>query len=241
MVTKKGFTLSEVMVAMTVLGVIAAVLVPSVMKTMPSNSKVLFKKAYATVEKSITNLLSDDTNYPPDQLSGSTSRGLNYTTATTNTSNKLCYFLTDQLNYVGSITCPGTGAATNAYFTTTDGIVWSIDYPGGGTDAAPDTQFPIASNSYATKIVVDVNGISNGPNCSADSAANTYFFGDGASAAALTRCTNYNVNHATKGYCSDNPDRYIIGVRYDGKLQIGSGGTTDLCANQILSAPTTNQ
>lgn len=244
MATKKGFTLSEVMIAMTVLGVLAAILVPTIMKTMPSNSKVLFRKAYSTLEKSVNNMINDETNYPSDQLSGTTPKGFNYTTATTNTSNKFCYFLTDQLNYVGSATCPATGASTNAYFLTTDGIVWSISYPGGGTDAAPDTQFPV-SNTYATKVIVDVNGSSNGPNCSNDDNAASYNFNDGAATAALTKCPNwktYGTYTPTEDPCAkDKPDRFIFGIRYDGKIQIGSAGATDACADRTLENPTTNQ
>lgn len=263
MATKKGFTLSEVMIAVTVVGVLAAILVPTVMKTMPSNSKVLFKKAYSTLEKSVNNMISDDTNYPSDQSiipnNGTTSysKGFNYTTATTNTSNKFCYFLTDQLNISGSSSCPATGSTGLGLFTTNDGILWNVYIPVSDTTTNSETvatvwttavQFPVGAtvaNSYTTKVIVDVNGPSTGPNCTNDDNAATYNFNNGTATAALTKCPNwkaYASYTATEDPCAkDKPDRFIFGVRYDGRLQIGSAGGTDACADRTLTRPTTNQ
>lgn len=240
--SKKGFTLAEVLVTLGVVGVLAAILTPAVFKVTPSKSKVLFRKSYNILQQSISMIINDDKTYPADQVTGSpaTQLGFNYvydpsnsTTPTYYTNNKFCTFLTDSLNVVGTATCPAYNASTNGDFTTSDGIAWTINFPAGGSDAAPATQFPISSTNYATKIIVDVNGAANGPNCSTDSAAASYNFGSG-SGTALTRCSFYST-------CTDTADRYIFGIRYDGKIQVGSGGTTDVCANNILLAPTENR
>ena len=61
---KKGFTLSEVMVTLGVLGVLAAILIPAITKVTPSTERVMFKKAHATLEKAVSEMIEDETNYP---------------------------------------------------------------------------------------------------------------------------------------------------------------------------------
>lgn len=233
--THKGFTLAEFMVVLGILGILAAFLVPAIFQTAPDNNKVMFKKAYYTLEQAISKMINDDNSY------SSVTRGFNYTNATTlsGTTNKFCYYLADELNIVEAATCPANNASpvTNGYFTTTDGVAWTIFYPTNGNDTTGyDTQFPMslvpATTLYATKIIVDVNGISKGTNCSTDSAAASYKFGAG-EGTALTLCP-------VTTDCSSKPDRFIIGVRYDGKLQIGSDNSTDACATSILEEPTKN-
>lgn len=236
--TRKGFTLAEVMVVLGILGILAAFLVPAIFQTAPDNNKVMFKKAYYTLEQAISKMINDDNSYP-SEVSG-IERGFNYTgVKANNTNNKFCYYLADELNTVEAVTCPTNDASpvTNGYFTTTDGVAWTIFYPTNGNDTTGyDIQFPMslvpATTLYATKIIVDVNGISKGTNCSTDSAAASYKFGAG-EGTALTLCP-------VTTDCSSKPDRFIIGVRYDGKLQIGSGDSTDACANSILEEPTKN-
>lgn len=233
-----AFTLSEVLVTLAILGVIAAVTIPAVMQVTPSRTKVMYRKAYYVVERAISNMSNDDTNYPSSILDGSNNqRWFNYTTAVSNGStNKFCYLFFDQLNVVGSATSSCQDTSTSGLggtsIVTPDGINWRIYL--AGSDAAPNSQFPITKtdSSYPTKIVIDVNG-SNGPNCFTDSGYNTYKY----------------TGSYTQTLCTDNnPDSFIIGVRYDGKLQIGSGvdatGTstsTDDEAVNILSDPTNNR
>lgn len=236
---KKGFTLAEVLITLAVVGVLASLLIPSLKGLTPDKNKVMFKKAYSTLENVISTLVSDETYYPSSETGTNTddsttvSKGFNFTlkdsTPSYYTSNKFCYLLTNALNTLGTVTCPAYSAYSDAYFTTSDGIVWSIDYPASGTDSAPDTQFPLSYSSYSTRIVFDVDGASTGDNCSTDSAAASYTF----NGTALTRCSYYST-------CTKASDRYIVGVRYDGKLQVGSGASTDTCAIGILSNPTTN-
>lgn len=267
MAIKKGFTLSEVMIAMTVLGVIAAILVPAIMKNIPSTNIVMFRKAYSTLEKSINNLISDETNYPSDVTiiptnAGGTSyqKGFNNTTATTNTVsgttyNKFCYFLTDQFNTTsgGGTSCLNSASTGLNVFTTSDGTIWNIVTPASDTTTNAEdatsvsgntVEFPIsptlpanAAYSYLTKIIVDVNTGSKSTDCSTDSAAASYSFNPGSGAVAMTRCSDYD---NASGNWSAKPDRFIFGVRFDGKIQVGSGAGTDLYATHFLSSPTTN-
>lgn len=215
---RKGFTLSEVMITMGILGILAAFLIPAVFRTAPDTNRVMFKKAYYTLEQAVNKMINDDISYPTEiDTDTGLERGFNFTDARANgTENKFCYYLRDTLNTVQGSTesCPdsvrtaGIGVGT---FTTTDGIIWNVYIP--AADAAdPDLQFPIA-DQYVVTITVDVNG-SKTPNCSKDALTNP----------AVPACTT-----------GTDPDTFQIGVRYDGKLNI-----TDTAAASILADPTNN-
>lgn len=226
-----AFTLSEVMIAMVMVGILVALVTPTITNLTPDSNKIMIKKAYSTLENAISEMAADETNYPSDQTgtdsdSATVMRVFNYTTATTNgTTNKFCYFLADKLNILGSATCPlaSASATTTNFATTSDGVIWYIYL--NNSDANYNFQFPLNPNYYYTKILIDVNGTKT-PNCTADINGNTYSFN------YLASCTN--------------PDRFIVGIRYDGKLQIGCS-TLPSCATitdqkviDILSDPTNN-
>lgn len=206
---KKGFTLAEVMITLGILGVLAAIIIPAVANVSPDVSRVMFKKAYSTLEKTVSNMINDDTSYP-SEMTGTTTdtgrsvaQGLYYDTDVSGIS-KFCSLFSQSVNTVGNVDCTMTGASAAATpaFTTSDGIDWYLL----GTTLSHDV--PLADNTYKL-IVVDVNG-SKKPNCGEES---------------TTPCTGSTI-----------PDRYQIGVRYDGKLRVT--GTT---AQNILLDPTKNR
>ncbi|MCQ2789185.1 MAG: type II secretion system GspH family protein, partial [bacterium] len=63
---------------------------------------------------------------------------------------------------------------------------------------------------FPLKIIVDVNGMAKGPNCSADS-------------------SSYAASYMPSGYrntnCTD-PDTFIFGIRYDGKIRIANAASS---------------
>ena len=224
MENKKGFTVSEVMVTLVLVGVLAGILVPQIMNMRPSTEKVMFRKAYSTIETAVSELINNLAAYPVvmddsvDTPSERVEQGFHnqdMTSATTNipagTVNKFCYLLSQQLNIVGSAAC--TDPNTNT-FTTSDGIAWTV--------YTPTPPFPMSSTDYSTLITVDVNGqnadgTAKLPNCSTKALINP----------AVSKCASANVI----------PDTYQIGVRYDGKLNIDPN---DFNAAAILSYPTEN-
>lgn len=224
---RKGFTLSEVMVTMVILGILAAFLIPAIIKASPDTKKIMFKKAYYTLEQAVNKMVNDDISYPTVIDTGTgLERGFNFTDARANGSeNKFCYYLRDQLNTAQGSTesCPdnvddaGIGVGT---FTTTDGVIWNVYIP--AADTAPLVQFPINPPSYAVTITVDVNG-SKAPNCS------------------FTGITYPLVPaHPEVPACAvgTDPDTFRIGIRYDGKLSIIP--VEDTAAASILADPTNN-
>lgn len=236
---KKGFTLTEVMVAVTILGVLATVLYSLAHKVAPSNNKVLFKKAYYDLSEAVAQMINDESLYPSSEVNtgvGSTPRNFNYTqlstTPTYYTSNKFCYLLSERLNTI-SVNCQAYNSTSVGNFTTSDGMYWQIYVPyddvAGYTNrntATTSTQFPVCnpttatvctSSYYTTLVTVDVNGTgaSHPPNCS------------------TVALTNPTVSACAAGIV---PDTYRIGVRFDGKLDV----STDSTAINILSNPTVN-
>ena len=222
----KAFTLAEILVTLALVGILTATLVPNVMKVLPDKNKVMFRKAYHSLEQAVHLMINDNNLYPGDQLTAGVQRGFNYTddTGGSGTTNKFCYHLVDSLNTIGATSCPTTtteSARGINIATTSDGITWYISLIG----TTPTGQFPM-TNHYMTKILVDVNGSSNAPNCLSD-----------------INCVSYGPSDYTCG--CNNPDTFIIGVRYDGRLRAGmsyaSGATTtitDQTAIDYLAAPT---
>lgn len=215
MQNKKGFTLSEVLVTLGVLGLLAAILVPIVVSNRPSSSKLMFRKAYTVMENAISEAINNLAAYPVLTTTLGTDtveRGFNYTDVIPATmdipasANKFCYVFVQKLNVVGSAAC--TDSTTNT-FTTTDGIYWTINTPG--------SPFPIVADdsAYATYIRVDVNGPSKAPNCS-----------------------KIALSNPTVDACSGKfPDIFQVLVRYDGKMYIDP---KDTAASDILMDPTNN-
>lgn len=61
---KKGFTLTELMVALTVIGIIVAVVTPAIMKTRPNKNKMMVKKTFYVTEQVVSALINDEHLYP---------------------------------------------------------------------------------------------------------------------------------------------------------------------------------
>ncbi len=65
---KKAFTLAEVMITLTVIGVITAVIVPVAMSTRPDDNVLKFKKGHNTLYQVISTLIKSDDYYKDGDL-----------------------------------------------------------------------------------------------------------------------------------------------------------------------------
>ena len=62
--TKKAFTLAELTVALSIVGVLAAIVVPAVHNMAPNKEMIMFKKAYGEFTRVINELINNDELYP---------------------------------------------------------------------------------------------------------------------------------------------------------------------------------
>lgn len=65
---KKAFTLAEVMISITVIGVISAIVLPVAMNSRPNENVMKFKKAHTTLYQVISTLVSSDKYYQNGDL-----------------------------------------------------------------------------------------------------------------------------------------------------------------------------
>lgn len=256
---KKGFTLLETLVTLGIVGVLAAFLLPALNKSTPNQNKIMYRKSYNFLQQAVSNLINNDSIYPSDQVgfdytgTNTVARGFNYTidpnTTLPYTYNKFCNFFYDQLNTLAASTtsCPLSSAKSdtpsliaNTRVTTSDGVDWYMYVPFADTTATVGAatttgEWPLKSTTYSTQIIVDVNGIGRGPNCSADTSFAT-IMPNGAHP-AYSSCVSTDTLNAP---CQKNPDTFVIGIRYDGKIAVGNGAGGDACAVDILTRPTNN-
>ena len=61
---KQAYTLAEVLITLSIIGILAAVLVPLANKFKPDKNKAMFLKTYDTIVKAVRELAGNTTIYP---------------------------------------------------------------------------------------------------------------------------------------------------------------------------------
>src|SRR5574344_359630 len=154
---KKGFTVAEVLITLTIIGVVAAMVLPSLLNTVPDNNKVMYKKAHAVLEQSVQTMVNGNA-FSDGNLGLPASKNF-------------CEVFSQVVNIVGSASCSGNAtSADSPSFVTADGIYWYLTQNYNkpvdtSTSSAYDEDS--SSNANYVHIVVDVNGPSKKPNCGA--------------------------------------------------------------------------
>ena len=211
----KAFTLAETLIVILVIGVIAAITIPTVgMKT--DRNKGIFKKTYSVIERNVAELVNDENLYMNDpdnfgfnEVTDVKMIGADCYTSTTNYSSrvttkninfknrlvKFCNLFSNTINLNGNPTFNSGISATSSAntsdkcnFTSNDGVEWEIT----------DVTTPV--NGFMIKI--DTNG-DKAPNKPSD-----------VSKVAPT-------NEGKIG----NRDRFYIYIRYDGKMELPNSDT----------------
>ena len=194
-----AFTLAEVLVTMTILGVAMALTIPSIASKRPNEEMMRFKKAYSTVESTVVRLMDPrcfDLDSDNPQVFASSSVAASFPQCPASGATKFCVLFADTLNAVGAVSC-GTAldAAGNGSFRTTDGITWAIASKAlvaPVPPAVPTTNSSSAAiGTDALEIWVDVNPSAKSTNTSGGA----------------------------------KPDRFRLWVRYDGKVIVPAADT----------------
>ncbi len=174
----KAFTLSEIMIAITVLGLICAAVMPAILSNNPSQNKAMIKRAYYNFSDIISTFINDENLYPLDdgkcynsskELVGEGYVGLDCD----GQSSKLPWNFTQIVNMDKRVTETQAAFATSAsysksdatacmgvanpcyYLKTADGMIWTFP---------KNTTFTVGDKDSYIMIGVDVNGDKK-PNC----------------------------------------------------------------------------
>ena len=210
----RAFTMAELLVTMSIIGVIAAITIPIIRGINPNNEMVMFKKTYFIASRTINELINDEDYYPEADtnvgsgfshvdlrdvgLPQATYNGRQYSGAS-----KFCGLFASKLNISGdfdpNVNCNGRRSLdAGGNFETTDGVRWSMPF---GTFAGG-----------SELILVDVNGNKQN-NC-----GEAPDFGGNVCAAGV------------------EPDRFAIRVFRDGRIEVPSA-----VARRYLTSQNTNK
>lgn len=202
----KGFTLTELMVAMGVIGILVAVVTPAIMKTRPNKNKMMIKKSFYTAEQIVSTLINDERLYP--DMKEICDRGVVEGEDPTKVYCAFGFDYDNSVRYEGETYTGNTKFAdlfasrlnvkteddTNHTYYTTDGIKWDLSNTVGAWTKGKDRagKFDDQTNAAGVgKITVDVNG-EEAPNC---------------------RESNENCS-------ADDFDQYVIEILATGKMRI---------------------
>lgn len=212
----KGFTLAEILIAMTVLGIIVAASVPVILNMRPNKNAIMMKKAYYATETIINGLINDSYYYP--ETDDAATEGFKNTVQVkvegidTTSAHKLACLFASKLNIKEDLAnvCNGTIEEIS----TMDGMVWDLQaLPENGT-----------ASGY---LRIDVDGPSKG--------INTFFIANASDTSCLSEHTIYN--WAGGSNCGSktekarkNFDRMLIEINSNGRLRINCTHQSELCA-----------
>lgn len=193
----KGFTMTELMVALAVVGILIAIVTPAIFKNRPNKNKMMVKKSFYVAEQIVSTLINDG-NFYPDKRDNCTDDKAETT----------CYWGfddTEEITYEGekysgnekfyklfkNMINVKTEDDTTHVFYTSDGVKWDLSGTIGKWTSGKDSVGKFSDSSPAAGkgiILIDVNG---------DETPNT-------------RCTE----------SSTDCDQYKIEVLANGKMQI---------------------
>ncbi len=184
---KKAFTFVEVMLALSIIGVLVSILIPVLDNTKPDDTTINFRKTFFAIEESVSAIINDIKLYDSGDLA------IPNGSATDENGRILCYNLANTLNTIGKVNCPGdsgfdsdykllnsegeTGenlSAEDVNFRLSNGV--AVGGIHGSWSNVNDDLSVISEDEpkkYFITLCVDINGMEEGPNigCKTDDRA----------------------------------------------------------------------
>lgn len=206
----KAFTLTELLVALGVIGILCAILLPVIFNILPNQNTIMAKRAYYTVQTVIADLINDEACYPDKTLAVGNNKRYGFDDGfgtpnciiwggeedfqtIDNEGDPNTKFLKLYLDKLG-LMMQNTGQTE---FQTKDGMLWKLS--GSFSSGAPKGGF----RTFA----VDVNGDAK-PNC------------------GQSEETKKNINNVAAEDCTGRTkgfDRFAMTIHADGKIDILDG------------------
>lgn len=124
---KKSFTLSEALITLAIIGVLAAILIPVADSARPDKDQLAYKKALYSIQGAMANAMES-------QVYTLASNTEAYWKADEVPEDGFCTSMADALNTTGSVNCSITSSYDNPNFITTDGTrYWGLEgkFPAG--------------------------------------------------------------------------------------------------------------
>lgn len=155
---KKGFTLSEVLITLGIIGVIAALTIPAVVANYRNKIYVAqLKKVYGQILEATQTIMSDEQS---DDFY-TTSAGIPQDTSADNCKTGACYFLRNYFKTINENCGTGTHKCVGESYKSLNGTVLTAK-PGGTYCVQTNNGATICaahnSNNQVTSLTVDVNG-----------------------------------------------------------------------------------
>lgn len=129
---KFGFTLAEVLISLTIIGVVAAMVAPTISKITPNKDKVMVIKAYKALSDTCRLLINEPGFYLNAATAGFEDTEVPYIPEYNDETkysgnNKFCNLLMDNMHtYSKTASSNGTGS-----WTTVDFLSWKCEYSSG--------------------------------------------------------------------------------------------------------------
>ena len=147
----KGFTITELLIALGVIAVLTTIMLPIVHSLMPNQNTLMAKRAFYTTETIINGMINNNGCYPPLRNKTGFDDGAGYKKCQLwndekpdNADKKFLKMFLDKLDIKNKI--------SDNEIETKDGMFWNFQTLNfGGGDSAI--------------LIIDVNGKSKGPNC----------------------------------------------------------------------------
>lgn len=229
---KKAFTLIEVMLAIVIIGVVVAIVLPMIMRIQPNRDKAVLRKNYELIERLTNELINDDLLYPRYSESSNIPRGFAYYRSLNenkeSTGKNLCKNLANKFNITAGVNCETMPDFTGTTppepsFTTNDGVDWYVF-------TRPICDDGIEKEDYTCEITEDTKPLESicNPNieaCDGSETLNNAIFERCSLDTPLPYiCVLADVNGIKDGSnsfeLSNSTDRFFFYIFYNGKITV---------------------